>query len=61
MTLVLEESEDISSELLSFLLACAKKDSEVNYSFVYSIHNFLIIFPPLICLGFRMLCQLLAD
>ncbi|XP_039115931.1 uncharacterized protein LOC120251469 isoform X3 [Dioscorea cayenensis subsp. rotundata] len=28
MTLVLEESEDISSELLSFLLACAKKDSE---------------------------------
>ncbi|KAH7688320.1 Tudor/PWWP/MBT domain-containing protein [Dioscorea alata] len=28
MTLVLEESEDISSELLSCLLACAKKDSE---------------------------------
>ncbi|KAM0939140.1 putative sister chromatid cohesion protein Pds5 [Dioscorea sansibarensis] len=28
MTLVLEESEDISSELLSCLLACAKKNSE---------------------------------
>ena len=61
MTLVLEESEDISSELLSCLLACTKKNSEVNYSFDYLIHNFLVIFAPLIRLGFRMLCQLLAD
>ena len=30
MTLVLEESEDISSEILNLLLANVKKDNQVN-------------------------------
>lgn len=32
MTLVIEESEDISTELLSPILASVKKDNEVNYT-----------------------------
>jgi hypothetical protein len=33
MTLVLEESEDISIELLTPMLANVKKDNEVTYTF----------------------------
>lgn len=35
MTLVIEESEDISPELLTVLLASVKRNSEVNFPGIY--------------------------
>ena len=40
MSLVLEESEDISVELLSLLLANVKKGDEVNYFYHFYGHRY---------------------
>ena len=40
MSLVLEESEDISVELLSLLLASVKKGDEVNYFYHFYGHKY---------------------
>lgn len=37
MTLVLEESEDVSLELLTTILASVKRDNEVNYYLIYRL------------------------